>query len=120
MINVRLLPLFIGTLIFSGVAAAAPAARPTAPYGTQSMKAEYEQRMREMNAGLGFDLAAPGPAAPSVRADAIYPARLISIEITHTPPARAEYTPEWRRAQCGDDDNRRAEGDSGHPGGRFA
>lgn len=104
--NARVLPIFIVTLVFSGVAAAAPPARPTATYGTQSIEAEYAQRMREMNAGLGFNLAAAWSTAPAVHTVADNVARLASNVTTRASAARTDNHAERDRASghCDDDD----------------
>ena len=106
--NARVLPIFIVTLVFSGVAAAAPSSRPTAPYGTQSIEAEYAQRMREMNAGLGFDLAAAWSTAPAVHTVVDNAARLASNVTTRISATRTENSAERDRASghCDDDDSR--------------
>ena len=110
--NTEVLPIFIVTLLFSGVATAASPARPTAPYGTQSIEAEYAQRMREMNAGLGFDLAAAWSTAPAEHAVADNAARLTSNVTTRVSAAHTDNHAERDRASGHrNDDDSRCSGD---------
>lgn len=106
--NARVLPIFIVTLVSSGIATAAPSARPAAPYGTQSIEAEYAQRMREMTAGLGFDLAAAWSTAPTAHIIADNAARLATNATTRISATRTDNLEERDRTSdhCNDDDSR--------------
>ena len=110
--NIRVLPILIITLVSGGIATAAPSARPTAPYGTQSIEAEYAQRMREMHAGLGFDLAAAWSTAPAVHTVADNAARLASNVTTRLAATGTDIPAERDRAsgRCDDDARCAADG----------